>query len=437
MKNSKHFIRGFITATILLTCMINVSANDVFKEITARVSYDIKMMLNGKEFNPKEDDGTQLTPIVYNDRTYLPVRALCDAIGVDVKWEGKTKTLLLMSTKDELSENNNEKIVANIADKAISIGELNFYLRQLENYYESSFGLDIWDEAVDEKGKTVLEFVKESALNTIEDEIVISTIADKKGIKLSDEELKKVDEYAQQFIKQLDEKLAKEDGITLEVVKRMLTRRKIVEAVYKNEMVDFKADEKKLNSLLEESAEYKGYKEKGYDYYSKKVRARHILFKTRDNNNEPLSEEKKAEVKAKAEKVLAKAKKGEDFATLAKEHSEDVGSKDNGGEYTFNRGVMVQEFEDAAFSMKAGEISKIVETAYGYHIIKLEEIIEPTEEDIKLIKDKERRIIDSVTQNLKGQAFKKMLQQWKESYKLEVNKEVWDAVKVRQSRNTK
>jgi parvulin-like peptidyl-prolyl isomerase len=71
--------------------------------------------------------------------------------------------------------------------------------------------------------------------------------------------------------------------------------------------------------------------------------------------------------------ILARAKKGEDFAALAKEFSEDPGSKANGGLYEdFGRGKMVKPFEDAAFGVPVGEISGIVETKYGYHILKVE-----------------------------------------------------------------
>jgi parvulin-like peptidyl-prolyl isomerase len=66
---------------------------------------------------------------------------------------------------------------------------------------------------------------------------------------------------------------------------------------------------------------------------------------------------------------------GEDFAKLAKKYSDDPGSKDNGGEYTFPRGKMVPEFEAAAFSLKTNEVSDIVTTQFGYHIIKLSEKI--------------------------------------------------------------
>jgi parvulin-like peptidyl-prolyl isomerase len=77
--------------------------------------------------------------------------------------------------------------------------------------------------------------------------------------------------------------------------------------------------------------------------------------------------------RAKAEDLLRRARGGEDFAKLATDNTDDPGSKANGGFYDwFPRGRMVKEFEDAAFSMKVGDISNLVETQYGYHIIKLE-----------------------------------------------------------------
>lgn len=104
------------------------------------------------------------------------------------------------------------------------------------------------------------------------------------------------------------------------------------------------------------------------------VRASHILIGTRDaNNGAELSEEIKKEKKKQAEGVLKRAKAGEDFAKLAKEFSDDPGSKDKGGEYTFPRGQMVPEFETTAFALKTNEISEIVTTQFGYHIIKLSE----------------------------------------------------------------
>jgi parvulin-like peptidyl-prolyl isomerase len=80
------------------------------------------------------------------------------------------------------------------------------------------------------------------------------------------------------------------------------------------------------------------------------------------------------QTKAKAEELLTRLRAGGDFNALAKEFSIDTSNKDQGGDLGwFGRGMMVKSFEDAAFALKPGELSGIVETQFGYHIIKLEE----------------------------------------------------------------
>jgi len=103
------------------------------------------------------------------------------------------------------------------------------------------------------------------------------------------------------------------------------------------------------------------------------VEAAHILFRIPDPSKE-------AEVKAKAESVLKQVKAGRDFAALAKKYSEDTGSAAHGGVLgPIRRGQMgTKEFEDAAFSLKAGETSDLVRSAAGYHIIKVLSRVTPT-----------------------------------------------------------
>ncbi len=120
------------------------------------------------------------------------------------------------------------------------------------------------------------------------------------------------------------------------------------------------------------------------DYYDKHpadfeqpelAHARHILLATVDLSSRPpmpLSTNTVAAKRKQAEDLLKQIRGGADFAELAKKYSEDSGSKENGGELPpFARGQMVPEFESAAFALTNGEVSDIVLSQYGFHIIKL------------------------------------------------------------------
>jgi peptidyl-prolyl cis-trans isomerase D len=140
------------------------------------------------------------------------------------------------------------------------------------------------------------------------------------------------------------------------------------------------------------------------------VRASHILLKTEGKDD--------AAVKKQAEELLARVKAGADFPQLATKYSEDDASKTKGGDLDFfPKGQMVPEFDKAAFSMKPGEISDIVKTQFGYHIIKVTDkkaaITKPLEEVRAQIEDQlkweraqaeAQRVADDVATKLKKPA---------------------------------
>jgi peptidyl-prolyl cis-trans isomerase D len=131
---------------------------------------------------------------------------------------------------------------------------------------------------------------------------------------------------------------------------------------FKNQV---KVDEDEIKTYYEDNPN--NFKEE------KQVKAKHILFKLSSG----ATAETEKSVKAKAEKVLEKARAGEDFSKLAKEYSEDESTKDNGGDLGyFKKGQMVSAFENAAFSLPKGGLSSLVKTSFGYHIIKVEDIKE-------------------------------------------------------------
>jgi parvulin-like peptidyl-prolyl isomerase len=125
-----------------------------------------------------------------------------------------------------------------------------------------------------------------------------------------------------------------------------------------------------------------------YNNYTATVR--HILIMAQGK-----SDTEKQTIREKLEKILKRARNGEDFSELAKQYSEDPGSSKQGGIYKdFTRGKMVKPFEDASFSLDAGEISDIVETEYGYHIIQVVERNkhpQPYEKAIELITTDEKK----------------------------------------------
>ena len=154
---------------------------------------------------------------------------------------------------------------------------------------------------------------------------------------------------------------------------------------------------KAIDDNLKENIKEKDIKK----YYEEEVvgdiSAKHILIKVKsDSDSEGLSDE---EAKKKANELIKKLDNGEDFAKLAKENSDDTGSATNGGDLGFfNKGQMVQEFEDAAYDLRVNEYTKEpVKTTYGYHII-----LKTGEKDkAKLTKSLKKEIKDKIVNEKK------------------------------------
>lgn len=209
--------------------------------------------------------------------------------------------------------------------------------------------------------------IKNQITNMYSEMFIMETLIDEKlgdyKISLTDEDYqKKIEEIAaqqnlskEQFLEQVSQNLPE---------KELQTR---IRLGMKMESLMDKASEGKIDEVTE--ADAKTYYEQNAQRFSEpeQVRASHILISTQNK-----SDEDKASAKKKAEELLKKAKADDaDFAALAKENS-DCPSKDRGGDLDyFTRERMVPEFSQAAFAMKVGDVSDLVETQFGYHIIKV------------------------------------------------------------------
>jgi peptidyl-prolyl cis-trans isomerase C len=154
--------------------------------------------------------------------------------------------------------------------------------------------------------------------------------------------------------------LLKKEGLSLDKLQSQITR---------DLMLQRYIDTQFVKNITVSDQEAKDYYEGNLNMFKKpeQIQASHILIKV----DPDAMEEDKAKARAKLEKIRKKLKQGGDFAAFAGESSE-CPSKAKGGDLGyFGRGQMVKPFEDAAFSLKKGEVSDIVETGFGYHLIKV------------------------------------------------------------------
>lgn len=188
---------------------------------------------------------------------------------------------------------------------------------------------------------------------------------------------------------------------------------------------DPKAYEDRVTVTEEEMRDYYDANREAFRV-PKTVEARHILIKV-DPSDKPEAVEEK---RKRLEHILERVKKGEDFATLAKAYSEDP-SKESGGLIgPFQKEAMVKPFADAAFSLKAGEVSGLVRTPFGWHIIKAEKIneaktrsFEEAKEDIrkKLVSEKAKTLAYDAADNLYNSLIAGLdLESAAEKHKLEI-----------------
>ena len=308
-----------------------------------------------------------------------------------------------------------EEVVATINEKNITSSYYEKTLALYKQSVESMYGATIWDTEV-EKGVKYKDQFKDIMLQQMIDAEVMYQEAKKENLLPSKAE---VDKKFKELKKDIDsdqeyKKSLEKIGIDDEYLKTQQEQDLALQN-YKNNF-------NKTTKISDEEMK-KYYEDHEKDYYRDEVKASHILISTVDKNNKPLSEAKKKEAKKKAEDVLKKAKAGEEFAALAKEYSDDPGSGSQGGDLGyFAKGQMVPEFEAVAYDLKVGEISDIVESQFGYHVIKVTDKIDeqtPYEE-----------VKDSIKDTLLTEKFSEQIKKLSKEAKVEKNEDVIKKIKL-------
>ena len=247
--------------------------------------------------------------------------------------------------------------------------------------------------------------VRGQALESMIMEQLLAEEVKKKGIEITD---KDVDD-------KLNEVVAAQPGMTMESFKEMLAAQGQSFDVVRGQIKKTLGYEKLLGTVEVNDAEAKAFYDENKDDFNmpEQVKASHILIKVAPT----ATPEEKTAAKAKIDGLLKQAKAGGDFAALAKENSDDPGSKIKGGDLGFfDRSTMVKEFADAAFATKVGQLSKVVETQYGYHIIK---VTDHKDGGMTSFDKAKADIVKSLQDKKKNEAFKQLIEKVKAGAKIE------------------
>lgn len=256
-----------------------------------------------------------------------------------------------------------EGLIAKVEGEEITEEEFNDEYELFENIYIKQYGEDAMSQR-GEDGRTLEEILKEQIIEKIIFEKIIEKETNSMDISVSDEELEeKIEEYIVMTggEEEFNEFLESND-ITREYFSENL-RKEILVNKHRQQFIDnLQVDEEEAKEFFEENKEQ-----------LEVIKASHILVKTEEQ----------------AQTVLDRINSGEDFAELAKSLSVDKASALIGGDLGyFTKGTRIAEFEDVAFNLEKDQVSDIVKTEVGYHIIKLidkKDTFEELKDEMKMI----------------------------------------------------
>lgn len=308
--------------------------------------------------------------------------------------------------------------VATVGSEKVSVSEYNFFLKQskdamLNEAQAADPNIDpntFWNTKIN--GENALELAKKKALDSAR-ELKIQVIKAKdQKIALEKQDNENIENSIKSIItqsgndkKQADATFKAQYGISLDEFKEIYKEFILREKLYQKESEAMKLSDEDIKKVYDEDS-------KSFD----KVTVRHILFSYTGKDGKRTQDESKK----LAEDMLVKVKAGEDMKALAKQHSEDPGVTENEGEYVFTKfDNYVDEFKDWALKASVGDAG-IVETTFGYHVMKLEKR-EPTPFD---------NVKEQIKAGLVDKKYAELLEQWKKDPKFNAvkNQRVYDSI---------
>ena len=209
-----------------------------------------------------------------------------------------------------------------------------------------------------------MQQIRTQAINTLINREVLLQESEKRGIKADKEEV-------QEGIKSIQNRFPSQEKFQEALKNLNLTQSDFEQQYMQQSKIQTLLDQEIISKIKIKEDEAKAYFDANSTQFDQKeqVRARHILIKV----EQTADENTKADAHKKLVEIQKKIISGEDFAEMAKQHSQGPSNVKGGDLGYFGKGQMVKPFEEAAFKLAAGEVSDIVETRFGYHLIKVED----------------------------------------------------------------
>ena len=282
--------------------------------------------------------------------------------------------------------------VFRIGDSVCTVPEMMVYLINTRNQYEKVYGAEVWDISVD--GVTLEENVKETVLARIARIKTMYLLAASRGVTLEDGEERRVKKAAEEYFASLSEEEKELMGADEDVIEQLYREYALADKVYQNIIKD-------VNPEIS-------------DDEARTITVQHILLSTSaEEGGRKYSEEEKQAVYSRACEIRRMAVDGEhDFVDLASRYSEDSVTT-----FSFGKGDREEAFEEAAFALETGEVSQVIETEEGYHIIKCVSTFDRSQTDankLEILEERRREVF--------GQEYDAFV----ETLARQLNKELWE-----------
>lgn len=365
----------------------------------------VKIGMNRKEAEPllTEVFGKEISKTVNADNNSITYYYLGQNKKLYISYDTAEKVSEISYYKvvtDEEEDNQNVttgELMMMVGDTKVYYNEAMVYLKSAEQNYENEYSEDIWDVDLYGNGRTFDSLLKDEIIKQITELKIIKHQAEKLGIILSEEEQADAKAYAKEHY----------EGLAVKDIDQYFITEALLEKVYADNILANKVYENMTINVDKNVSDTK----------AKQITVWQILINKKDN----LTEEESAKAYQKVQNLWEKAKETDDFHALAEANSEAEKI-----EYTFGRGGGPKEysdsFEQAAFTLKTGEVSSIISTDYGWHILYC---VSDFNEDATI------QVKEDIIEQRRNEMFAELYSEWSTEYDVVVNTEAWNAIALK------